>query len=224
MKPHRPTKNDKRSGSRPALTPHAHGRLRGQDGEEWQVQVSGAEDGVLMLVVLVDSDGLGAGDAATLTLECTSEHGLARFRGEAVLEGSDLVRFRVTDSPEIEQRREFFRVQAPQPVVLAVTGSARIDNAYAVDLSGGGMLLHGPETLRLDDHVRFRLHLEREAAPVKGRARVVRCAADGQRAIVFEEISRQDRERLIHFIFDRQREARARTRGTDSHEQGGENE
>jgi hypothetical protein len=90
--------------------------------------------------------------------------------------------------------------------------------------SGVRVRLHGPETLRLDDHVRFRLHLEHEAAPVKGRARVVRCAADGQRAIVFEEISRQDRERLIHFIFDRQREARARTRGTDSQEQGGENE
>ena len=32
---------------------------------------------------------------------------------------------------------------------------------------------------------------------------------------LFEQITRQDRERLIHFIFDRQRMERAKTRGDD---------
>ena len=36
---------------------------------------------------------------------------------------------------------------------------------------------------------------------------------DERRGILFEEISRKDRERLIHFVFDRQRRARAITRG-----------
>jgi c-di-GMP-binding flagellar brake protein YcgR len=173
-----------------------------------------------MLVLLVEPGASGNeprplldGDSsAPSTLEFTSEFGVARFSGDAVLEDHDLVRFHVHESPEVVQRREFVRVQSPQPVVIAVTGSSTIGSAYAVDVSGGGMLLSGPETLHLDDRIRFRLHLSADSPPIKGRARVVRDAGAGQRALVFEQISKHDRERLIHFIFDRQREARARTR------------
>jgi hypothetical protein len=190
-----------------------HGRLTSPGGEEWPVRIDRGEGDVLMLVLLVDGERPAPEQVSSLTLECTSKHGLARFQGEAVLEDHDLVRFNIRDSAELEQRREFVRVQSPQSVVLAVTGTDKIDKALSVDLSGGGMLLNGPQNLRLDDSIRFRLHLDSEHDPIKGRARVVRCAADGQRAIVFEQISRADRDRLIHFIFDRQREARAKTRG-----------
>jgi PilZ domain len=190
-----------------------HGKLTSPGGEEWPVRVTRGEGDVLMLVLLVEDERPAPEQVGSLTLECTSKHGLARFQGEAVLEDRDLVRFNIRDSAEVEQRREFVRVQSPQPVILSVTGSDTIDNAYSVDLSGGGMLLNGPEALRLEDNIRFRLHLDANHEPIKGRARVVRCAGDGQRAIVFEQISRRDRDRLIHFIFDRQREARAKTRG-----------
>jgi PilZ domain len=198
-----------------------HARLRSASGEHWPVRVEGPEGGDLMLVLLVDpgkaEDAPGRppaeGDCADpLTLEFTSEFGVARFAGKAVLEERDMVRFTVDEAPEVVQRREFVRVEAPQPVVIAVAGSATIGSAYSVDVSGGGMLLSGPETLQLDDKIRFRLHLSAGAPPIKGRGRVVRVAGGGQRALVFEQISKQDRERLIHFIFDRQREARARTR------------
>jgi PilZ domain len=198
-----------------------HARLRTSSGEQWPVRVAGPEGGDLMLVLLVEPDEADRGQHKALleadpsepsTLEFTSEYGVARFSGDAVLEEHDLVRFHVHDSPEVVQRREFVRVQAPQPVVLAIAGSATIGSSYSVDVSGGGMLLSGPETLRLEDNVRFRLHLSADTPPIKGRARVVRVASGGQRALVFEQISKQDRERLIHFIFDRQREARARTR------------
>ena len=101
-------------------------------------------------------------------LEFTSDHGVVRFPGDAQLEEPDLVRFRVRDVPEIEQRREYVRVRAPRPVVIAVSGSGTIDSAYSVDVSGGGMLLSGPETLQLDDNIRFRLHLDSTSPPIKG--------------------------------------------------------
>ncbi len=189
------------------------GQLRTPAGQQWPVRVAEREDDVLMLVLMVESGELDPERIGSLTLECTSEYGVARFPGEAVLEDHDLVRFHVLGSPEVLQRREFVRVRARQPVVLAVSGSATIGGTYAVDVSGGGMLLSGPERLALDDHVRFRLHLDADAAAIRGMARVVRCASGNQRALVFEQISRQDRDRLIHFIFDRQREQRARTRG-----------
>jgi PilZ domain len=191
-------------------------RLKARDGVDWPVQISSREGDVLMLVLLAKGDrvdlGPGGGSDEPLMLECTSDHGVVRFPGNAQLEEPDLVRFRVQDVPEIEQRREYVRVRAPRQVVLAVSGTGTIDSAYSLDLSGGGMLLSGPDTLQIDDNIRFRLHLDSSSPPIRGRGRVVRVSGENQRAVVFEEISRQDRERLIHFIFDRQREARARTR------------
>jgi len=193
------------------LLPHTEeGQLTTAGGRQWPVRVTERDGDVLML--MVESGDLDRGQIESLTLECTSEYGVARFEGDAVLEDHDLVRFRVRSSPTVQQRREFFRVRAPRPVVLAVAGSARIGNAYAVDLSGGGMLLSGPETLELDDKIRFRLHLDAETEPIRGLARVVRCPSGTERALVFEQITKQDRERLIHFIFDRQRIERAKTR------------
>jgi hypothetical protein len=215
MKRRRPTNDDENpQPQRPGLIASGKpGRLTAPDGEAWPVRVAQGDDDVLMLVMLVGGQELGPDKLGPLTLECTSEHGVARFEGEVVLEQPDLLRFTVKTSADIEQRREFVRVQSPQQVVLAVTGSDKIDSALSVDLSGGGMLLNGPDTLKLDDNIRFRVHLDRDEEPIRGRARVVRCGDDGQRAIVFEQISRRDRERLIHFIFDRQRAARAKTRG-----------
>ena len=191
-------------------------RLKAPDGVDWPVQISSREGDVLMLVLLAKGDGVdlvpNGGPDEPLMLECTSDHGVVRFPGDAQLEEPDLVRFRVQDVPEIEQRREYVRVRAPRQVVLAVSGTGTIDSAYSLDLSGGGMLLSGPDTLQIDDNIRFRLHLDSSSPPIRGRGRVVRVSGENQRAVVFEEISRQDRERLIHFIFDRQREARARTR------------
>jgi PilZ domain-containing protein len=196
-----------------------HARLRTASGEHWPVRVAGPEGEDLMLVLLVEPDPadpkrpkLKGKPADPLTLEFTSDYGVARFCGEVVLEERDLIRFRIRDAPEVVQRREFVRVRSPQPVVLAVTGTTTIGSAYAVDVSGGGMLLSGAETLLLNDKIRFRLHVDDESPPIKGRGRVVRVADGGQRALAFEQISQQDRERLIHFIFERQREARARTR------------
>ncbi len=212
-------RRDRKPESSPPGVAAAEGssaKLKAPDGD-WPVQISSRDGDVLMLVLLAKSDGVELGpDAAAsgepLMLECTSDHGIVRFPGDAIVEEPDLVRFRVRDVPEIEQRREYVRVRAPRQVVLAVSGSSTIDSAYSLDLSGGGMLLSGPDNLQVDDLIRFRLHLDSTSPPIRGRGRVVRVTGENQRAVVFEDISRQDRERLIHFIFDRQREARARTR------------
>ena len=212
-------KRAKPTSKQPEILGHGDlGQLKTASGQQWPVRVSELDGDVMMLVMLVETDELGDGeiDSPALdssTLEATTKYGVARFAGEAVLEESDLVRFRILEEPTVEQRREFVRVQAAQSVVLELSGSATIDSAFAVDLSGGGMLLSGPETLALGDHIRFRIHLDAEQAPIRGKARVVRCAED-QRALVFEQITKRDRERLIHFIFDRQRAERANTRGS----------
>jgi hypothetical protein len=217
-------KRAKPTSKQPEILGHGDlGQLKTAGGQQWPVRVSELDGDVMMLVMLVEADELGDGEIESpaldspshdsSTLEATTKYGVARFAGEAVLEESDLVRFRILEEPTVEQRREFVRVETAQSVVLEVSGSATIDSAFAVDLSGGGMLLSGPETLALGDHIRFRIHLDAEQDPIRGKARVVRCA-DDQRALVFEQITKRDRERLIHFIFDRHRAERANTRGS----------
>jgi hypothetical protein len=195
------------------------GTLTTATGEQLPVRVAEREGDVVVLVLMLGSGAtLDADAAAAVLLECPSVHGIARLQGEAELEDHDLVRLHVSDVIEVLQRRRFFRVRTPQRVELAsVAGTL---TAYSVDISGGGMLITGPETLEPGDRVRFRLYLGADETPIQGYARVVRTASEGQRAIAFEKIPRQEEQRLIRFLFDRQRAERAFTRG-EAHGAGG---
>ena len=188
------------------------GKLTTPVGERVPVRVVERADHTLMLVVLLAVDeGLKPEPIEPMLLEYTSAHGLVRLRGEAVLEERDLLRFTAAEEPEIVQRREFVRVEDVQPVVVEAGGPRDAVKTHAIDVSGGGMLLSGAERLELDAQIRFRLELEGEL-PIEGRARVVRADGGERRGVVFEEIDEADRQRLIRFVFDRQRAALARTR------------
>jgi c-di-GMP-binding flagellar brake protein YcgR len=94
-----------------------------------------------------------------------------------------------------------------------VASDTGVLDAYSVDISGGGMLMTGPEALEPGDQIRFRLHIGADETPIEGRARVVRSDGGGRRAIAFEQIPRHEEERLVRFLFDRQRAERACTPG-----------
>ena len=83
-------------------------------------------------------------------------------------------------------------------------------SGHAIEVSGGGMLLTGPDALALDAIVSFTLNLGDGLDPIKGRGRIVRVEGSGRRALMYDEISVGDRQRLIHFIFERQRSALAK--------------
>jgi c-di-GMP-binding flagellar brake protein YcgR len=160
------------------------------------------------------------GDAGEpVMLEYVSPRGVVRFRGQAVLQERDLVRFEVSAAPEITQRREFVRVPAVEDVVVADSQSPV--KTHALDLSGGGMLLSGADHLKLDAAVRFSLKLGAGMPEITGAARVVRADEQGRCGLVFEEISEDDRELLIHFVFERQREALAKLGRVINHRRAG---
>jgi c-di-GMP-binding flagellar brake protein YcgR len=75
------------------------------------------------------------------------------------------------------------------------------------------MLLADDETLDVDQTIRFAISTVPNELPIEGIARVVRVREDGKRALMFEQIDEQDRQRLIRFVFECMRTARARTRG-----------
>jgi hypothetical protein len=187
------------------------GKLTTPVGSHIPVRVFERGGDFLMLVLMLDDgEELDQDALEPLVLEYVSVRGMVRFEGQAVLQERDLVRFEVSTAPEVTQRREFVRVPAVQNVVLDDgTSSVRIDGK-ALDLSGGGMLLSGGDRLELDSVVRFRLSLGPGMREIEGLARVVRGDDEGRRALVFEQISQDERQRLIHFVFERQRDALAK--------------
>lgn len=187
------------------------GKLTTPVGSHIPVRVFERGGDFLMLVLMLDDgEELGHEALEPLVLEYVSTRGVVRFEGQAVLQERDLVRFEVSTAPEVTQRREFVRVPALQSVVVDDGASLVKVDGKAIDLSGGGMLLSGGDCLELDSVVRFRLNLGAGAREIEGLARVVRADAEGRRALVFEQISQDERQRLIHFVFERQREALAK--------------
>lgn len=184
------------------------GKLLTDAGAPLPVRVFERGGAELMLVLMLADDA--ARVTELMTLEYTSARGLVRFNGELELAGHDLVRFHMRTEPEVLQRREFVRVESVQQVVLANENGELTIDTHAIEISGGGMLLSGPQSLDPGSRVRFSLHLEPEDAPILGEARVVRASAGGQRALVFDQIASGDRQRLIHYIFQRQRAALAK--------------
>jgi PilZ domain-containing protein len=187
------------------------GKLTTPVGSHIPVRVFERGGDFLMLVLMLDDgEELGQDALEPLVLEYVSARGVVRFEGQAVLQERDLVRFEVSAAPEVTQRREFVRVPAVQNVLLDDGLSSVRFDGKALDLSGGGMLLSGGDRLELDSVVRFRLGLGVGVPEIEGHARVVRADDEGRRALVFEQISQDERQRLIHFVFERQREALAK--------------
>jgi hypothetical protein len=188
------------------------GTLTTPSGEELPVRTFERGEEVV-LVVLVDIDGEPEGEPVdSADLEYTSRRGLVKLHGEAVFEDRSLIRFRPHGDAEILQRRDFVRVHTPHPVTLE-SGEEGAYRVHTVDLSGGGMLLAEADTLAVDQTIRFVISVGADQEPVEGLARVVRIREDGNRALMFEQISEHDRQRLIRFVFECMRNARARTRG-----------
>lgn len=167
----------------------------------------------VVLVVMVDVDELERQHRIPAAdLEYNSLRGVVRLHGEAVFEDRSLIRFQARGEPEVMQRRSFVRVSTPQAVTLE-DGDGAERSVHIVDLSGGGMLVSGAPPLSPDETVGFSMGLGDGQPAICGRARVIRISADDRHALVFEQIDEADRQRLIRFVFECMRTARARTRG-----------
>jgi hypothetical protein len=168
------------------------------------------EDTLLVLVMFRTERPFTAGELDELVLEYGGSRGRVRLRGAVTLEDRDLLRFREPRSIEVLQEREFVRVKAARPVMVSTASSPAPVQTFSVDLSGGGLLLAGPSTLRVGDRVQFRLTTTPGSAPIAGTGTVVRTDTHGHRAICFDSIGDGDHRRLVRFIFECQRAERRR--------------
>jgi hypothetical protein len=198
-----------------SLPGSGQGTLSTPEGEALPVRTFERGQDVVLVVLLDVPEHEAADRLPSADLEYASVRGIVRLHGEAVFEDRSLIRFRASGDAEVMQRRSFVRVQTPQAITVASDDDPDGDgeSLYTVDISGGGMLLAGTDTLEPDQTLRFTIALGDGQPPVQGDARVVRIREDGKRAAVFEQIDEHDRQRLIRFVFECMRTARARTRG-----------
>jgi PilZ domain len=157
----------------------------------------------------------GANDALDLladqsvSLEFTNQRGVCRILGTAQAAGDSALRVDATGTIELIQRRDYVRVEAFVPVTYRPAGpDGWTATANTLDVSGGGFQIADGEGLRLGDMMRFTLDLGEGEDPVQAVAAAVREVGAGTFGMPFVEIPECDRQRLVRWVFARERLAR----------------
>jgi PilZ domain len=168
------------------------------------LRLQGEELTVLMLFKL--GRELREAERSSIVIEARSQAGTIRLGGRAHSVDHETLCF---SDLHLVQRREYVRVKVSLPVAVIAPGDVSIP-CTSIDLSGGGMLLHGVRHRPVGEKIEFFLTPGGEDGSISGTARILRHDARGNTAICFEHISEGDRRRLIRFLFERQREERRR--------------
>ncbi len=171
------------------------------------------EPDALQVAIMVPIGPLSARDLDGLVLEFVAPQGRVRLSGTATIEDPsdpDVLRIDSPRSIEVLQEREYVRIRSARPALVYAGPNRTAVESYTVDLSGGGFLLAGPDTLKIGEEVRFTLTLKQNELVISGTGEVVRVDRQGRRAVAFKSIAELDRRRLIRFIFDCQRAERQR--------------
>jgi hypothetical protein len=145
-----------------------------------------------------------------VSLEFTNLRGVCRILGTAEAAGDPgALRVNATGTVELIQRRDYVRVEAFVPVSYQPAGpDGWTATANTLDVSGGGFRIADAEGLRLGDMMRFTLELGEGEQPVQAVAQAVREAGHDVFGMRFVEILERERQRLVRWVFARERLAR----------------
>jgi PilZ domain len=182
-------------------------------GERIPARVVDCDREAVLVAIMVPLDSLAGIALESLLLEFVAPQGRVRLGGTVGVDSPaepDVLRIAHPRSVEVLQQREFVRVQAARPLLVYTPVDQFEVQSYTIDVSGGGMLLAGPDTLRIGEELRFRLTLEQGEPPVTGSGKVVRIDEQGRRAVAFSELSGADQRRVVRFVFECQRAERRR--------------
>lgn len=139
-------------------------------------------------------------------IEATSVRGLARLVGtlKQHKDQPDACKLTFDQGPEVIQRRQFVRIDTSTPVMVTRDDGSKVA-AHTVNISGAGLLVAGLRDLQMDEQLKLDIEVGEGEPPIHARGRVVRETAEGHKGVRIEMIEEGDRERLIHFVFERQR-------------------
>ncbi|WCB96384.1 hypothetical protein DSM104299_05143 [Baekduia alba] len=112
------------------------------------------------------------------------------------------------------QRRDDTRIDLVRPVAMIPDGfKVGWLNGFTRNVSAGGVLVAGADALGEGDRLRLRFELDSDEDLIDLLARVVRADEDwGLRGLRLERLSERERQRIVRFVFARQRRALAELR------------
>ena len=193
-----------------------------QEGQEiWLIAPNGASvsarafsvDAEATVVEFLRNQGDVASELAngSVAIQYVTRRGVCRIDGVAHrAKEPGAIRIDHTGKVELIQRREFVRIDAMIPVTYQPMGpSGWTTETTTINVSGGGFMISGREGLRDAEVCTFTLHLdgEREAGELVCDGQVVRETAGGL-GISITLIDEEERERLIRWVFERERLSR----------------
>lgn len=169
-----------------------------------------AEDLLMLGLARALGDGQLAADGDEAAVEFLTRRGLHRVDGRVRGDTGepDLVHFSPLGRVRLIQRRELARIEAFLPVTVVLGGpdATRLPRT-TLDISGCGVRVGQLDGVAVGDTVWLCLELPDGDPPVEFWGRVARALGSGARGIVYEHVRDADRERIIAYVFDRQREA-----------------
>jgi c-di-GMP-binding flagellar brake protein YcgR len=199
----------------PVVSPGLHVQLRLPHSIVLPATIDSMAGGTIVAVLAVADNRVQRLAGSEVTVEWVTGRGIQRMLGrlEADPQRSEVVRVSVHGDVERIQRREWARIPAVVPVRVNGIDEKIGGDTNTLNVSGGGVLVKDLWRLPLGLDVRIELEAEPGKPPIRALGRVVREAARDEKGIRIDDISRDDEERLVRFVRERERAALRMERG-----------
>lgn len=199
----------------PVVAPGLHVQLRLPHSIVLPATIDSMAGGTIVAVLAVADNRVPRLAGAELTVEWVTGRGIQRILGRLELDPkrSEVVRVAVHGDVERIQRREWARIPAVVPVRVQGIDEKIGGDSNTLNVSGGGVLVKDLWHLPLGLDVRIEVEVEPGKPPIRALGRVVREAAKDEKGIRIDDISRDDEERLVRFVRERERAALRMERG-----------
>jgi hypothetical protein len=175
--------------------------------------VSAVEGGAIVLVLAVKDSRVARLAGAEVAVEYKTGRGIQRFGGILQIDSGDTLRVITQGEVERVQRREWARVEAILPIKIKGVDEPVDGETQTLNVSGGGVLVRDKWNMPLGIDVRIELQPEGGSEPIRALGRVVRAASPEEKGIRIDSISREDEERLVRLVRERELSALRMSRG-----------
>jgi PilZ domain len=175
--------------------------------------VDGADDAAIIVALAVPDDRVPKLAGREVGVEWPTGRGIQRLIGTLVVESRERLKVVVVGEAERIQRRSWARIDTVAPITVRGVDEPIGGATTTLNVSGGGVLVKDLWNLPLGTDVRIELEAEAGQPPIKALGRVVREAAKDEKGIRIVDIGREDEERLVRYVRDRERAALRMARG-----------
>jgi c-di-GMP-binding flagellar brake protein YcgR len=175
--------------------------------------VSGVEAGAIKLVLAVKDTRVHRLAGQEVAVEYKTGRGIQRYGGILQIESGEQLRVIMQGEAERIQRRDWARVEAVVPISVKGVDEPLGGDTQTLNVSGGGVLIKDRWNLPLGIDVRIELRPDPAGEPIRALGRVVRVAGQDEKGVRIDSISREDEERLVRLVRERELAALRMSRG-----------